>query len=43
LPTVTATAFDKVTAACRAEAFRLNDSGWAQQMKNIEAYVARPR
>ena len=23
-----------------AEAFRMNDNGWAQQLKNIESYVA---
>jgi uncharacterized protein YndB with AHSA1/START domain len=41
LLTVTETGFDKVPASRRAEAFRMNDSGWAQQMKNIEAHVAR--
>ena len=40
LLTVTETGFDKVPAHRRAEAFRMNDSGWAQQMKNIEAHVA---
>ena len=38
---VTETGFDKVPAHRRAEAFRMNDSGWAQQMKNIQAHVAR--
>lgn len=33
--------FDKVPADRRDLAFRMNDGGWAQQMKNIEAYVAR--
>ena len=41
LLTVTETGFDKVPAARRLEAFRMNDSGWGQQMKNIEAHVAR--
>lgn len=41
LLTVTESGFDKVPAARRAEAFRMNDSGWAQQVKNIEAHVAR--
>ena len=41
LLTVTETGFDKVPASRSAEAFRMNDSGWAQQMKNIEAHVAR--
>ena len=33
--------FDKVPSGRRAEAFRMNDDGWAQQMKNIEKYVAQ--
>lgn len=33
--------FDKVPAHRRDEAFRMNDGGWTQQMKNIEAYVGR--
>jgi uncharacterized protein YndB with AHSA1/START domain len=37
---VTETGFDQVPAARRAEAYRMNDSGWAQQMKNIENHVA---
>jgi len=32
--------FDQLPLARRAEAFRLNDGGWAQQMGNIERYVA---
>jgi hypothetical protein len=31
--------FDKVPAARRAEAFRMNDGGWSQQMVNIDKYV----
>jgi len=38
---VTETGFDKVPADRRADAFRMNDSGWTQQMKNIEAHVSR--
>jgi uncharacterized protein YndB with AHSA1/START domain len=38
---VTECGFDKVPAERRAEAFRMNDGGWTQQMKNIEAHVAR--
>lgn len=38
---VTESGFDKVPAERRAEAFRMNDSGWTQQMKNIENHVAR--
>jgi uncharacterized protein YndB with AHSA1/START domain len=40
LLTVTESGFDKIPAARRAEAFLRNDGGWAQQMKNIERYVA---
>jgi len=36
--TVTETGFDKVPEARRAEAFRMNDGGWAQQVKNLEEY-----
>ena len=32
--------FDRVPLARRAEAFRMNDGGWAEQMKNIERHVA---
>ena len=43
LLTVTESGFDKIPAHRRADAFRMNDNGWAQQMKNIEAYVAQTR
>jgi uncharacterized protein YndB with AHSA1/START domain len=33
--------FDKIPADRRLEAFRMNDGGWAQQMKNIESHVAK--
>jgi uncharacterized protein YndB with AHSA1/START domain len=39
LLTVTESGFDKILAERRAEAFLRNDGGWAQQMKNIQAYV----
>lgn len=32
--------FDRVPAARREEAFRMNDGGWAEQIKNIADYVA---
>lgn len=32
--------FDKIPAARRPEAFRMNSGGWNQQMQNIEKYVA---
>jgi len=33
--------FDAIPAARREQAFRMNGSGWDQQMKNIERYVAK--
>jgi uncharacterized protein YndB with AHSA1/START domain len=36
---LTESGFDKVPAARRAEAFRRNEGGWTEQMKNIETYV----
>ena len=38
---LTESGFDQVPADRRLEAFRMNDGGWTQQMKNIEAYVAQ--
>jgi len=38
---VTESGFENVPAHRRAEAFRMNDNGWAQQMKNIETHVAQ--
>jgi hypothetical protein len=39
LLTVTESGLDKIPAQRRAEAILRNDGGWAQQMKNIQAYV----
>jgi uncharacterized protein YndB with AHSA1/START domain len=38
---LTESGFDKIPGDRRLEAFRRNDGGWAEQMKNIEAYVAQ--
>jgi uncharacterized protein YndB with AHSA1/START domain len=38
---VTESGFDRIPAGRRAEAFRMNDNGWAQQMTNIVKYVAQ--
>jgi uncharacterized protein YndB with AHSA1/START domain len=38
---LTESGFDKIPAERRAEAFRMNDGGWTEQMKNIEKYVAQ--
>jgi len=38
---VTESGFEKIPPERRDEAFRMNDGGWAEQMKNIEAYVSQ--
>src|SRR3979490_1557403 len=38
---LTDSGFDKIPADRRAEAFRMNDGGWTEQMKNIEKHVAQ--
>ena len=38
--TLTESGFDKIPAGRRLEAFRMNDGGWAEQLKNIESHVA---
>ncbi len=35
--------FDRLPEARRANAFRMNGEGWAEQMKNIERHVAAAR
>lgn len=37
--TIVESGFDKIPAARRAEAFRMNDKGWAGQIENIRRYV----
>jgi uncharacterized protein YndB with AHSA1/START domain len=32
--------FDRISVARRAEAFRMNEQGWAGQIKNLERYVS---
>jgi uncharacterized protein YndB with AHSA1/START domain len=39
--TVTESGFDALPPARRDEAFRMNDGGWAQQVKNIDAHIAK--
>jgi uncharacterized protein YndB with AHSA1/START domain len=36
---VTESGFDQIPLARRAEAFRMNSNGWAQQLENITRYV----
>jgi uncharacterized protein YndB with AHSA1/START domain len=38
---LTESGFDKLPGDRREEAFRRNDGGWTEQMKNIESYVAK--
>ena len=37
--TITESGFDKVPTHRRDEAYRMDDKGWAQQIKNIETHV----
>jgi uncharacterized protein YndB with AHSA1/START domain len=36
---LTESGFDRIPAARRMEAFRMNDGGWTEQMKNIGRHV----
>ncbi len=38
---LTESGFDNIPSDRRLEAFRMNDGGWTEQMKNIETYVAQ--
>jgi uncharacterized protein YndB with AHSA1/START domain len=38
--TVTESGFENLPAHRRDQAFRMNEGGWAEQIKNIEAYLA---
>lgn len=38
---ITESGFDRIPADRRMEAFRMNDGGWDEQIKNIESYVDR--
>jgi uncharacterized protein YndB with AHSA1/START domain len=41
LLSLTESGFDKIPANRRLEAFRMNDGGWTEQMKNIDTYVTQ--
>ena len=41
LLTLTESGFENLPGDLRLEAFRRNDGGWTEQMKNIESYVAQ--
>jgi uncharacterized protein YndB with AHSA1/START domain len=40
LLTVTESGFDRIPLARRAEAFRMNEQGWAAQLENIERHAS---
>ena len=40
---VTESGFDAIPKERRFEAYRMNDGGWSEQMKNIRAHVERRR
>lgn len=40
LLTVTESGFEKIPSHRRIEAFRMNEGGWTEQVKNIAVYVA---
>ena len=39
---LTESGFDAIPQGRRFEAFRMNERGWTEQMKNIERHVGRP-
>lgn len=39
--TIIESGFDRIPIARRAEAFRMNDGGWSEQIVNIENYVGQ--
>lgn len=43
LLTVTESGFDAIPAHRRDLAFRMNDGGWTQQVRNIQSHVQAPR
>ena len=40
--TIVESGFDRLPLPRRAEAFRMNDGGWTEQIKNIERHVSEP-
>jgi uncharacterized protein YndB with AHSA1/START domain len=40
LLTIVESGFDRIPLARRAEAFRMNEGGWTEQVRNIERHVA---
>ena len=40
--TIVESGFDRIPVARRAEAFRMNEGGWSQQVTNIAQHVSQP-
>jgi uncharacterized protein YndB with AHSA1/START domain len=40
--TIVESGFDRIPAARRDKAYRMNDEGWGQQTRNIERHVSQP-
>jgi hypothetical protein len=40
---VTESGFSKIPTERRGEAFRMNDRGWAQQIKDIQSHVEQTK
>lgn len=40
--TITESGFDRIPLGRRAEAFRMNEGGWTEQLRRIERYVSQP-
>ena len=40
LLTIVESGFDRIPSDRRAEAWRMNDGGWSEQIKNIERHVS---
>jgi uncharacterized protein YndB with AHSA1/START domain len=38
--TVTESGFDSIPASRRDEAFQMNEGGWSEQLRNIEAHLS---
>lgn len=38
---ITESGFDKIPSERRLEAYQMNDSGWTEQLKNIQSYVEK--
>jgi hypothetical protein len=39
--TIVESGFDQIPLSRRAEAFRMNEGGWAEQLENIQRYATQ--